>query len=103
MIYEFANSMAARGHETHVVHIGGGRPDAPSTLDDLPDASFHSAISHDFLVRLSANNLPPADVAVNIGGIIDAVPDAGLPVAFVQGYGTFAEEIESRLYHLAGL
>lgn len=87
-LYEFANALARRGHEVHLVHADffGCRIDG---LEDLSWFAFEPAVRHhlleldglDGLDGLGAR-LPAADVIFGTG----APRASGLPVLLLQGF-----------------
>jgi glycosyltransferase involved in cell wall biosynthesis len=81
-IFEFANAMARRGHEAHVVHLPllGFRVHGP---DDIAWASFEPSVQHHFLDVFDDRLLPHADFVFSSTWPIEAT--RGQPVVFVMG------------------
>lgn len=80
MLFEFANSMARRGHEVHFIH----GPATPQRIDRLEDVPFDFApmISHHIVDRIDDPALPHGDVVFHS----DAPRRLGQPLAVIQGF-----------------
>ena len=91
VLYEFANALARRGHEVHLLHgrFWGRHIDS---LDDLSWFDFHPAIQHQVDVG-DGYTVPEAHVIFGT----DAPPAAGLPVLLHQGRHMFPADVEQRL------
>jgi glycosyltransferase involved in cell wall biosynthesis len=91
VLYEFANALARRGHEVHVLHARfWGRH--IESLDDLSWFTFDPGVRHQVDVG-EGFTIPDADVIFGT----EAPPSAGLPVLLHQGRHMFPAELEQRL------
>ena len=97
VLYEFANALARRGHEVHVLHarFWGRHIDS---LDDLDWFTFDDGIHHQVDVG-DGFTIPEADVIFGT----EAPPSAGLPVLLHQGRHMFPADLERRLLELPSL
>jgi glycosyltransferase involved in cell wall biosynthesis len=96
VLYELANALARRGHEVHFVH-GPLTPYRVRSLDELPPFRFDQAIEHHLVDTLDDPRLPAGDVVFHA-----TVPSRlGLPVAIVQGFRMFLEEMEREVFRTA--
>src|SRR4051812_34459830 len=79
MLYEFANTMARRGHEVHFVH-------GPALAERITDVGemrfeFEPAVQHHIVDSLEDPTLKRGDVVFTSG-----VPHLGAPAVFIQGF-----------------
>lgn len=97
VLYEFANALARRGHEVHLLHVRfWGRH--IESLDDLSWFTFDPGVRHQ--VDLGQGfAFPDADVVFGT----EAPPSAGLPVLLHQGRHMFPADLERRLLALPSL
>lgn len=91
VLYEFANALARRGHEVHLLH-GRFWGRQIESLDDLAWFDFHPDVRHHVDVGQQLA-LPEADVIF----ATEAPEWAGLPVLVHQGRHMFPTEVEQRL------
>lgn len=87
-LYAWANGLAARGHEVHLVHLAIWGREIHS-LAELDRYRFEPAIVHHF-AGYDLDALPDADVVVGTG-----FPErVGLPVLFLQGFELLHPHLE---------
>ena len=89
VLYEYANGLARRGHEVHLVH-GPLTPHRIDHLDQLSWFPFHPAVRHHLVDALDDPSLPETDVVFPAG----APARLGLPAIFLQGYQMIAAQLE---------
>jgi glycosyltransferase involved in cell wall biosynthesis len=91
VLYEFANALARRGHEVHLLHARfWGRH--INSLDDLSWFTFDPGIHHQVDTG-DGFAFPSADVIFGT----EAPPSAGLPVLLHQGRHMFPADLERRM------
>jgi glycosyltransferase involved in cell wall biosynthesis len=92
-LYEFANAMSRRGHETHFIH-GPAWPVRINSLDELPPFDFDENLYHHIVDELDDPSLPASDIA------FFPRPPArlGQPVVFIQGYQMMPAEVEESVF-----
>jgi glycosyltransferase involved in cell wall biosynthesis len=78
-LYEFANGLARRGHDVHLVHAPFFR-NRIASLDDLAWFRFEPTVHHHLLEP--GDPMPAADICFGTSGD----PIHGLPVVLVQGF-----------------
>jgi glycosyltransferase involved in cell wall biosynthesis len=87
-LYGFANALARRGHEVHLVHLEmWGR--RVRSMDDLARYHFDASITH-YLPGADPDSLPDGDLVFGTG----APPRLGLPVLVLQGFEMLHEHLE---------
>jgi glycosyltransferase involved in cell wall biosynthesis len=96
-LYEFANGLARRGHQVHLVHAPFFRNRIDS-LDDLGWFAFEPTIEH-HLHGQAGEPFPPADICFGTTGD----PDHGLPVVLVQGVEMLHLGVEREGFRTPGL
>lgn len=85
VLYEFANALARRGHQVHLLHgeFWGRRI---RSLDELSWFAFEPEVEHHLVAPGDSfgpgGNLPTSDIIFGTGNPIEE----GLPVLLVQGY-----------------
>lgn len=95
-IYEFANGLARRGHEIHVVHVDlfGDRI---AEVADITWCPFDDRIHHHLPDDPADPPVPDGDAVLCFDG---RLPTGGGALAvFVQGYKVLPEAMEDALYH----
>jgi glycosyltransferase involved in cell wall biosynthesis len=92
VLYEFANALARRGHEVHLLH-GRYWGRSIDSLDDVAWFTFEPSIVHT-IDDGSGIALPRADVVFTT----EAPPEAGLPVLLHQGRHMFPPDLERELF-----
>lgn len=97
-IYQYANSLARRGHEVHFVH-GPANPYRISSLDELSWFAFEPSIRHHVVDGLDDPSLPEADVVMSK----DLPRRLGLPASLVQGHWMVPPEMEAQVFRSPGL
>ncbi len=92
-LYEFANALSRRGHETHFIH-GPKWPVRINSLDELPPFEFDEHLHHHIVDVLDDPSLPESDIA------FFPQPPArlGEPVIFIQGYQMMPAEVEESVF-----
>ncbi len=108
-LYEFANGLARRGHDVHLVH-SPGVPDPVDALTDVEWFEFDPRIEHSVFTSFDDIVLPPAD-AVEVTALAffadattfeallaDGARDRGRPFVFVQAYRHLPEASEHRAF-----
>jgi L-malate glycosyltransferase len=92
---EFANTMARRGHETHVVHldIAGTRA---RDLADLDWIELEGRLLHDFSGSIDDTRAPESDFVFCFDDRIPA--GRGQTLMWVHGYRTLDAEIERKIF-----
>ncbi len=95
MVYEFASSMARRGHTVHLFHVAFYQADATS-LDDIDWFDFSDDVVHHFPPPGPVDNdqIPRADVIFGFTSEALMPPQAGLPVVLIQGYKMLGANLE---------
>ncbi len=95
MVYEFASTMAARGHRVHLFHVAFYQADATS-LADIDWYTFSPGVTHHFppVGPIDVARIPDADVIFGYTSEDAMPPQAGLPVVLIQGYKMLGEELE---------
>lgn len=104
-LYEFANGLSRRGHEIHLVHLPfiAGHIER---IDDLAWFRFDPRIEHRIMSTFDAALLPHADfievTALEYFAENSAARNlqvtAGLPLVFVQAYGIYPRDVETRAF-----
>lgn len=92
VLYEFANALARRGHEVHLLH-GRYWGRSIDSLADLGWFTFEPSIVH-AIDRGDGLTFPRADVVFTT----EAPQEAGLPVLLHQGRHMFPADLERRLF-----
>lgn len=87
-MYEFANGLARRGQEVHVVH-GPAWPGRVESVEEVPFRFEPEVVQH-VVDDLEDPSLPHGDVVFPY----TAPRRLGLPAVFVQGYGLLASGME---------
>jgi glycosyltransferase involved in cell wall biosynthesis len=87
MIFEFASSMAARGHEVHLYHVPFYQANVTG-LDDIDWFQFDDRVVHHFFADapIDPTEIPAADVIFGYSTEEDLPPQTRLPVVLIQGY-----------------
>lgn len=87
-IYQFAMSMAARGHDAHLFHVGGYEPLTKDLAVDVPWFSFPEGVSHHFAPGSpdDFDAFGRADFVFGYSAEGSMPHHVGLPAVFVQGY-----------------
>jgi glycosyltransferase involved in cell wall biosynthesis len=95
MIYEFANALARRGHDVHLLH-GPATPWRVDRVDEIPFA-FDPAVEHHIVDALDDPRLPAGDV-------VFGSPERrlGQPAALVQGFRLTAAWLDRATFHSVG-
>ncbi len=88
-MYEYANAMARRGHEVHLIH-GPKTPDRIERLDQLDWFDFEPDLEHHIVDSLDDPSLPPGDVCFQHG----APARLGQPAVLIQGYKMIDTKLE---------
>lgn len=97
VLYEFANGLARRGHEVHLVH----GPDAPDLIADPADIewfSFAPGIGHHIATDVHRSTVPDLDVA--FGWELPA--RMGQPAQMIQGYKMIRNAWERAAFRAPG-
>ena len=96
-LYEFANGLARRGHEIHLVHLPmWGR--RVNDMDDLRRYHFEAEVLH-YLPGADPDSLPDGDIVFGTG----APERLGLPVLLVQGFEMLHPHLEREAFRTPGL
>jgi L-malate glycosyltransferase len=97
VIYELAAAMARRGHDVDLYHVKlfDG---AVSSVDEIGWFTFPDGIDHHVGTRVGDDATSLPDVIFGFSLDAPMPDDAGLPVALIQGYKMFIEEIEHRAF-----
>ncbi len=87
MVFEFASSMARRGHQVHLFHANFYQANA-SSLDDIDWFTFSDDVIHHFPPPgpIPVDQIPRADFTFGYTSEELLPPQAGLPVVVIQGY-----------------
>lgn len=88
-LYEYANGLARRGHEVHLVH-GPAWPGRIDRVEELDWFRFEPSVVHHVVDDLDDPSLPEGDVVHPAS----APRRLGLPVSFLQGHGMLPAEME---------
>jgi glycosyltransferase involved in cell wall biosynthesis len=97
-IVEFANGLARRGHEVHLVHVsflGQGISD----VEDLSWCPVDPRITHHVSGSLEPPVIGVSDFVFCFDG---SVPSAGLPLTFLQAFRIFPPEIDEMILEAPG-
>jgi len=100
VIYEFAQSMAERGHDVHLFHHEMfGR--AFTSLDEIEWYGFRTDLNHHFLGpgEVDIDLVPDGDIFFGHSDVVDANPRLGLPAVFIQGHKMVNNESERATLH----
>lgn len=96
-LYEFANGLARRGHDIHMIHLEmWGR--SVEAMADLDRYRFEPAITH-YLPGADPATLPDSDLVFGTG----APARLGLPVLLVQGIEMLHTHLERQAFRTPGL
>jgi glycosyltransferase involved in cell wall biosynthesis len=95
-LYQFANGLARRGHDVHLVHAPFFR-NRITSLDDLEWFRFEATIEHHLIER--GGPMPPADICFGPTGD----PIHGLPVVLIQGFEMLHLGIEREAFRTRAL
>lgn len=97
VLYELANAMSRAGVTVHFLHgpKWGNRVDS---LDDLPPICAEGIVHHHLVDALDDAGLPVADVVFGAPGF----DGLGLPATIVQGYKMLSEEWERQAFVAPG-
>jgi glycosyltransferase involved in cell wall biosynthesis len=100
MIYEFAATMARRGHTVHLFHIDFFQANVTS-IDDIGWFSFPDDVIHHFPAPgpIDPDDIPAADVMFGFRSEAEISPHAGLPVVLIQGYKMLGRAREVPAFH----
>lgn len=88
-LWEYANGLARRGHEVHIVH-GPTIPGLITSIDQIDWFTFDPTVAHHIVGSIDDPSLPSADVIFQMG----APARLGQPVVLVQGYRLLATALE---------
>ena len=94
-IWEFAEGLARRGHEVHVIHTGL----LGSQIRDLAEVDwfdFGDDVQHHFSADPSDAGQWPSDFVFCLFG--EPPPDRGLPLMWVQAYQGFPAYVEKTIF-----
>lgn len=102
--YEFAAALAARGHETFLIHHDLFGDDAHTGLHDIDWFTFDPAVEHVFVHNVPSNiaAIPDADIIVAHSPEILATPRLGLAVSMIQGWRMYPEDQELSTFRRRG-
>ena len=89
VLFEFANGLAARGHEVHFLHVPSLH-ERVRAVSEISWFEFHEDVQHHFVDSYDDPKLPVADVC------LWAASDShlGRPAAVIQGYGLMPPKFE---------
>lgn len=94
VVFNFANVLARRGHEVHVVH-GPYVPGRISHIDEIDWFTFDPAVIHHVIDDLGDPAMPNADVVFAPHPL---EPRCGLPASIAQGYGLLPPRIDREMF-----
>ena len=99
VIYEWASTLAARGHEVHLYHADFLKANV-TRIDDIDWFTFSPEVEHHFPGPgdLDLHTLVPADFFFGYESETAMPPYIGLPIVPIQGYRMIAEESERYAY-----
>lgn len=98
VVFEFACSMAKRGHVVHLCHTPFMLANV-SGMDDLDWFSFSGEVIHHFPTPEElAGPVPSADFIFGFDADEEKPAHTGLPVVLIQGYEMLSPETERRAF-----
>lgn len=101
VVYEFASSMAERGHRVHLCHLDLFNGNV-SSLDDIDWFSFSGDVIHHFppYGPIDVESVEEVDIIFGFSSEAEMPAHAGLPVVLIQGYQMFSSSVERRVFRL---
>lgn len=98
-IIEFANGLARRGHEVHLVHLPFIGPRAEGTAD-LAWCPMEPSLIHHFVDDVEEADLPESEFSFCFDS---RIPASGLPLTFFQASQILPPEIDEAILRSPGL
>lgn len=100
MIYEYASSMASRGHQVHLFHVAFLQANV-TAIDQIDWFWFSGDVIHHFPPPgpVEADEIPTADVIFGYSSETELHPRVGLPVVLIQGWKMLGATREREAFH----